>query len=301
MTLDLMREYIVFAKHLNFSHAALELNLTQSTLSKHIAALEKELGFPVVTRGRELQFTAQGKAFLESAQKVVHLYDAELSSLKESSASNKGPVRLYEGMARWTKFLDSVSDIPITFVEMRAGESVIGGMEKGRMDIGCGLDFSISPHMKASAAGKGIETMRLASIPMGILMSRNHELARRKALSREDLQDRTFVVLDGAFFDETSAFTSTFFGQDLGLRFSIVPISGSLANIDYLDLGDKLLLYSREILEALCERRDDLARYSSLDGVPLEAPMALYYRKDESDPDTLRLIACARQFFSLAS
>ena len=105
MTLDLMREYIVFAKHLNFSHAALELNLTQSTLSKHIAALEKELGFPVVTRGRELQFTAQGKAFLESAQKVVHLYDAELASLRESFASSKGPVRLYEGMSRWTEFL----------------------------------------------------------------------------------------------------------------------------------------------------------------------------------------------------
>ena len=301
MTLDVMREYIVFAKHLNFSHAALELNLTQSTLSKHIAALEKELGFPVVTRGRELQFTAQGKAFLESAQKVVHLYDAELASLRESFASSKGPVRLYEGMSRWTEFLDSVSDIPITFVEMRAGESVIGGMEKGRMDIGCGLDFSISPHMKARAAEKGIEAMRLASIPMGILVSRDHELAHREMLTHEDLQGRTFVVLDGAFYDETSAFTSIFFGQDLDLRFSIVPISGSLANIDYLDLGDKLLFYSRETLEALCEHRNDLAMLPSLDDVPLQAPMALYYRKDELGPDTLRLIACARQFFAPAS
>lgn len=239
MTLDLMREYIVFAKHLNFSHAARELNLTQSTLSKHIAALEKELGFPVVTRGRELRFTAQGKAFLESAQKVVHLYDAEIVSLRESFALRAGPVRLYEGMVRWTEFLNSINDIPIAFAEMRAGESVIGGMEKGRMDIGCGLDFSISPLMQAVAEEKGIETMPIASIPMGILLSRDNELAQHKVLTREDLQGQTFIVLDGAFYDESSAFTSALFGQDLGLRFFIVPITGSLANIEYLELGDR--------------------------------------------------------------
>lgn len=123
MTLDLMREYIVFAKHLNFSHAARELNLTQSTLSKHIAALEKELGFPVVTRGRELRFTAQGKAFLESAQKVVHLYDAEIVSLRESFALRAGPVRLYEGMVRWTELLNSINDIPIAIAAMTGSSS----------------------------------------------------------------------------------------------------------------------------------------------------------------------------------
>lgn len=297
MTLDLMREYIVFAKHLNFSHAARELNLTQSTLSKHIAALEKELGFPVVTRGRELQFTAQGKAFLESAQKVVHLYDAEIVSLRESFALRAGPVRLYEGMVRWTEFLNSINDIPIAFAEMRAGGSVIGGMEKGRMDIGCGLDFSISPLMQAVAEEKGIETMPIASIPMGILLSRDNELAQHKVLTREDLQGQTFIVLDGAFYDESSAFTSALFGQDLGLRFSIVPITGSLANIEYLELGDKLLLYSRENLEMLCDRRDDWVLFSSLGGKSLRAPMALYYRKDEPNPDVARLIMRAREFF----
>ena len=100
MTLDLLREYIVFAKHLNFSRAAAELSMTQSTLSKHVAALEKELGFLVVERGRELRFTAQGKAFLESAQKVVHLYDDELAALQAQFTSNAEPVLLYESLSR---------------------------------------------------------------------------------------------------------------------------------------------------------------------------------------------------------
>lgn len=116
-------------------------------------------------------------------------------------------------------------------------------------------------------------------------------------LTREDLQGQTFIVLDGAFYDESSAFTSALFGQDLGLRFSIVPIAGSLANIEYLELGDKLLLYSRENLEMLCDRRDDWVLFSSLDGKSLRAPMALYYRKDEPNPDVARLIMRAREFF----
>lgn len=297
MTLDLMREYIVFAKHLNFSHAARELNLTQSTLSKHIAALEKELGFPVVTRGRELQFTAQGKAFLESAQKVVHLYDAELAVLRESFMANEELVRLHEGIARWSDFLDGLDGMPITFAEMRAGESVVDALEANRMDIGLNFDTSIDSAMRASYAQRNIGVEPIAPVPMGILLSHESALADRTSLSRNDLKGRTFIIPDGAFFDENSAFTEMLFGSDLDLQFALVPISGSLANIDYLHPGDKLFFYEREVLQALCERRSDLMVFETLDGHPLEAPTALFYRRDAENPRISQFIGSAREYF----
>lgn len=300
MTLDLLREYIVFAKHLNFSRAAAELSMTQSTLSKHVAALEKELGFLVVERGRELRFTAQGKAFLESAQKVVHLYDDELAALQAQFASNAEPVLLYEGLSRWTEFLDSLDDVPFSFAEMKSGESIIEGVTKGRMDVGFGHDLSIDADLQASAEERGIGIVPITAMPMGLLLSRDNELARLETLGRDDLRSRTFAVLDGSFFDENSAFIPALFGRDLDLRFSITPISGSLANVDHLQLGDEILLYDRETLRALCERRQDLTMFETLDGIPIEVPIALYCRRDDPNPNVSRFVERARAFFKKA-
>lgn len=300
MTLDLLREYIVFAKHLNFSRAAAELSMTQSTLSKHVAALEKELGFLVVERGRELRFTAQGKAFLESAQKVVHLYDDELAALQAQFTSNAEPVLLYESLSRWTEFLDSLDDVPFSFAEMKSGESIIEGVTKGRMDVGFGHDLSIDADLQASAEERGIDIVPITAMPMGLLLSRDNELARLETLGRDDLRSRTFAVLDGSFFDENSAFIPALFGRDLDLRFSITPISGSLANVDHLQLGDEILLYDRETLRALCERRQDLTMFETLDGIPIEVPIVLYCRRDDPNPNVSRFVERARAFFKKA-
>lgn len=300
MTLDLLREYIVFAKHLNFSRAAAELSMTQSTLSKHVAALEKELGFLVVERGRELRFTAQGKAFLESAQKVVHLYDDELAALQAQFTSNAEPVLLYESLSRWTEFLDSLDDVPFSFAEMKSGESIIEGVTKGRMDVGFGHDLSIDADLQASAEERGIDIVPITAMPMGLLLSRDNELARLETLGRDDLRSRTFAVLDGSFFDENSAFIPALFGRDLDLRFSITPISGSMANVDHLQLGDEILLYDRETLRALCERRQDLTMFETLDGIPIEVPIALYCRRDDPNPNVSRFVERARAFFKKA-
>lgn len=44
MELSLLREFIVLSQTLNYTKAAEVLHLTQPTLSKHIVAMEKELG-----------------------------------------------------------------------------------------------------------------------------------------------------------------------------------------------------------------------------------------------------------------
>lgn len=51
MNTEWLQEYIVFARHLNFSSAAKTLNMAQPTLSKHMIALEKWVGVPLIERG----------------------------------------------------------------------------------------------------------------------------------------------------------------------------------------------------------------------------------------------------------
>ncbi len=55
------------ARHLSFSHAAHELNVQQPAVSRHIAALEEELGVALFIRSKpRLTLTREGRALAES-------------------------------------------------------------------------------------------------------------------------------------------------------------------------------------------------------------------------------------------
>jgi len=60
-----LQVFEVAARHLSFTRAAGELYLTQGAVSKQIAQLEAQLGYPLFRREvRQLSLTAQGEALL---------------------------------------------------------------------------------------------------------------------------------------------------------------------------------------------------------------------------------------------
>lgn len=82
------------ARHLNMTKAATELHLTQSGVSQHISALEKELGFPLFDRmGRRLHLTPQAQELYLKAK--LHLTAIEsLFEHHEASKEIRGAVTL---------------------------------------------------------------------------------------------------------------------------------------------------------------------------------------------------------------
>lgn len=80
MEIELMREFVVFARYLNFSKAAGKLNLAQPTLSSHVQSMERELGFDLVQRGKRLRLTPAGKRFCAEAERLVAAYDETVAS-----------------------------------------------------------------------------------------------------------------------------------------------------------------------------------------------------------------------------
>jgi DNA-binding transcriptional LysR family regulator len=64
---------VAVARHGSFTKAARKLFMVQSTLSRQVGALERELGTPLFVRGpRNASLTPQGKAFLPEAERVLH-------------------------------------------------------------------------------------------------------------------------------------------------------------------------------------------------------------------------------------
>ena len=74
MEVEYLREFTVVAKMESFSRAAEELCISQSALSKHILALERELGAPLLIRNsRNVSISPAGAQILPLAAQIYEL------------------------------------------------------------------------------------------------------------------------------------------------------------------------------------------------------------------------------------
>lgn len=88
-------EFLVLARLLSFSKAADALYISQSVLTKHIQELEKELGYPVLTRTTHgVTLTEAGKVLLKEAPELINKCDSALRRLRSRNVWSQGSVRV---------------------------------------------------------------------------------------------------------------------------------------------------------------------------------------------------------------
>lgn len=98
MDIERLREFLVFAQKMNFTTAAAELHMAQPNLSKHIRALENEVGTTLVVRGglgTANALTPAGVRFREFAENMVSAYDTLVDDCHEIAAQDP-PVRIQD-------------------------------------------------------------------------------------------------------------------------------------------------------------------------------------------------------------
>lgn len=87
--------FIEVVEHKSFTKAAEEIFLSQSTVSSHIQALEKQLNLKLFDRdGRDITLTKHGEDLYVWAQKLLHLRDEALLDLKSETNDFKGTLKI---------------------------------------------------------------------------------------------------------------------------------------------------------------------------------------------------------------
>lgn len=77
MDVDHLREFVSLAKTLSFTRTARENSVAQSTLSRHIDAIEREVGARLFARTTsQVRLTEEGKAFYEGVAPALESIDA---------------------------------------------------------------------------------------------------------------------------------------------------------------------------------------------------------------------------------
>lgn len=75
MKFDYLREFVAAAQSEEMQHCAKDFGISPSVLSKHIKALEQELGVPLFMRSRKTELSPYGRILLPYAQELIKVQD----------------------------------------------------------------------------------------------------------------------------------------------------------------------------------------------------------------------------------
>ncbi|MCC8063917.1 MAG: LysR family transcriptional regulator [Clostridiales bacterium] len=197
MNLSYFREFIVLADTSNYLEAAERLFMGQSTLSKHIMAMERELGVPLFERtSRKVVLSKYGKLLLPHARTIVQAeydYTADLENELESmrgrvtvgTVSATAKYRITEVLANYKR------RYPNSSVRMIEGDpnDLIGQLKARK----CDMIFAHLPNNSLEEAG--LHGFQYCEDSLVCVFPKSHPLAKEKVLPLERLQDETFIAL----------------------------------------------------------------------------------------------------------
>jgi LysR family glycine cleavage system transcriptional activator len=100
LNLAALRGFEASARLMSFTLAARELSLTQSSISRQVAALEQQLGQPLfVRRTRALDLTPGGHRLLNAVQQALATVDRTVDELRGEGRSSRIAVATYASFA----------------------------------------------------------------------------------------------------------------------------------------------------------------------------------------------------------
>lgn len=145
LKLSQLRAFVTVAQHGSFSTAALELGLSQSTMSHAIASLEAELDVVLLNRGRHgASLTHDGEQILPDAQQILALLDSIRKKANLAKGLESGQVRLASVRSVAThllpeaiaQFREKFPNVGLALSEFDHYAEVEQALRNGQHDIG---------------------------------------------------------------------------------------------------------------------------------------------------------------------
>lgn len=204
MDISRFGEFAILAQSRTFLDAAELLFMSQSTLSKHIMAMEHELGCKLIDRSkRHVTLTAQGEALLPYAQKIATLQHRYLAAIQIGADEplehlTVGSIPIMTPYGITDAVIDFQQANPSYSVELsKARATPLKLHAPGTRTLNMAFirdSGAIEPEFKKIP----FTTDRLVAV-----LSLDHPLAERDTVEIDDLIDENFLMLpQGSFVSE---------------------------------------------------------------------------------------------------
>lgn len=196
MELRHLKTFLAVARTLNFTRAAEQVHLAQSSVTEQIQALEADLDAALFDRSRrKLALTEAGKRLQDYAGDLLSLAEEARAGVAQAAGVTAGTLSVGAletlCVARLPPLLAAFRQAhPATELQLKvAGSATLrSGVKSGALDIG----FTFGDPLPAA----GVESEVIGREPLVVIAPPRHRLAGRAAVHAADLADEAFLVTE---------------------------------------------------------------------------------------------------------
>ncbi len=194
MRIEYIREYILLCSKLNYTATAKELYITQPVLSRHIAALEKDLGVNLLERNTQsVTLTPAGEYSLKEFSKIIDRYDLLKNKLEMLSNDHKAYLNigaLYYAFEEYVTpmlqiFNSSFPNVQLA-IHSYQPHALINALLSDKIDLGL--------VMRMPFLQQNIQFYKIMQEPLVAMVHSSHPLANESVLSIEKFRNQPVVL-----------------------------------------------------------------------------------------------------------
>ncbi len=194
MDLRVLRYFLTVAKEQSFTKAAKQLNITQPTLSRQLAALEEELGAKLFDRsGHSITLTNEGLLLKRRALEIVDLEDKIISEFSGNKESVEGMITIgcgefmaVETLAKICKSYREKYPLVQFAIHTGTADNISEMMHQGLVDIGLFLE---------PVSTEGLDYIRILNSDHWVVtMKADDPLAKKEWITKEDLRKIPLIL-----------------------------------------------------------------------------------------------------------
>ena len=199
MELRVLNYFLAIAREENFTKAAQQLHVTQPTLSRQIADLERELGVKLFVRSNHnIILTEDGMILKRRAQEILSLADKTKRDFLQKDEVLSGTISIGSGEFRSTKYLAKIiaafhKKYPDVKYEIYSGNAgnIRDYIERGFLDIGL-MSEPID-----------VRKYNFVNMPIneqwGVFVPDSFPLSEKERISPKDLAGMSVITATGDF------------------------------------------------------------------------------------------------------
>lgn len=189
--------FLSVARHLNFTEAAKSLYITQPTISKQIAILEKEIGVQLFFRTkRTVRLTPAGTVLLKELQGINQRIESAVEIARQSYLGEHSSIKIgcLEAMDTGLFVRKYINNFKAKYpgvhivLERHSFKALREKLIYGSLDLIFTLSFEIDDSL-------GVLGESVATTTSSIIMQASHPLAQHANVTLGDLKNENFVLI----------------------------------------------------------------------------------------------------------
>lgn len=200
MDIAYLQEFIILANILNISKAADELRISQPTLSRHLLAMEEQIGTQLVVRSSHcISLTTAGQMYLDRVTRLVIEHDQLLADVRrlENRETLTIGIQYYHKnvfISRIEQFQGENPNATINII-ISAPYDLLKGVLDGNIDLCSTARIDLPQDIVDQLC-----FVDIYSEPLTIMTAKRHPLATHKLVSPAEIVRESIICTDDAFF-----------------------------------------------------------------------------------------------------